>query len=147
LGLDMYLIGEIWLFRKKYEELRKKVKQLFPQLEGEASLIEFELVYWRKANAIHRWFVENVQGGKDDCGKYPVTREDLKKLLKVIEEVLENRDKAEELLPTQEGFFFGSTKYDRRYFKELKWTAEKLRKLINNEWLWENVHVFYESSW
>lgn len=147
MGLDMYLIGEIWLFRKKYEELRKKVKQLFPQLEGEASLIEFELVYWRKANAIHRWFVENVQGGKDDCGKYPVTREDLKKLLKVIEEVLENRDKAEELLPTQEGFFFGSTKYDRRYFKELKWTAEKLRKLINNEWLWENVHVFYESSW
>ena len=23
--------------------------------------------YWRKANQIHNWFVENVQDGEDDC--------------------------------------------------------------------------------
>ena len=27
-----------------------------------------EVGYWRKANAIHGWFVRNVQNGKDDCG-------------------------------------------------------------------------------
>jgi hypothetical protein len=26
-----------------------------------------EVACWRKANAIHQWFVGNVQRGKDDC--------------------------------------------------------------------------------
>jgi hypothetical protein len=25
--------------------------------------------YWRKANAIHRWFVEHVQDGNDDLAR------------------------------------------------------------------------------
>lgn len=39
------------------------------------------VAYWRKANAIHNWFVENVQNGVDDCGVYEVTKEDLEELL------------------------------------------------------------------
>lgn len=27
-----------------------------------------EVGYWRKANAVHKWFVDNVQHGQDDCG-------------------------------------------------------------------------------
>ena len=38
--------------------------------------------YWRKANQIHNWFVENVQNGVDDCGCYEVTKEQLEELLK-----------------------------------------------------------------
>ena len=30
--------------------------------------------YWRKANHIHKWFVDNVQNGEDDCGTYEVAR-------------------------------------------------------------------------
>ena len=26
-----------------------------------------EVMYWRKANYIHNWFVENIQNGSDDC--------------------------------------------------------------------------------
>ena len=34
--------------------------------------------YWRKANAIHQWFVDNVQDGEDDCDYHrEVTRGDL----------------------------------------------------------------------
>ncbi len=44
--------------------------------------------YWRKANQIHNWFVENVQGGVDDCGHYPVTIAQLEKLLGVVNKVL-----------------------------------------------------------
>lgn len=40
-----------------------------------------EVGYWRKANAIHKWFVDNVQKGEDDCGRYEVSKENLEELL------------------------------------------------------------------
>lgn len=39
--------------------------------------IEYTAMYWRKANAIHNWFVQNVQSGNDDCGHYDVSKDDL----------------------------------------------------------------------
>ena len=39
-----------------------------------------EVCYWRKSNAIHNWFVNNIQDGKDDCGLYPVSKEKIKEL-------------------------------------------------------------------
>ncbi len=47
-----------------------------------------EVGYWRKANQIHRWFVSNVQGGKDDCGEYAVPRAKLMELKVICETVL-----------------------------------------------------------
>lgn len=45
--------------------------------------------YWRKANQIHNWFVENIQGGIDDCNYHREVREsDLRDLLDVCERVL-----------------------------------------------------------
>lgn len=38
---------------------------------------------WRKANAIHKWFVDNVQDGEDDCGYYEVDKEQLEDLLSI----------------------------------------------------------------
>lgn len=45
--------------------------------------------YWRKANQIHKWFVDNVQDGNDDCKPYYVSTEDLEKLLNICKEVKE----------------------------------------------------------
>ena len=45
--------------------------------------LEEEVGYWRKANAIHKWFVDNVQDGVDDCGYYEVSQEQLKNLLHI----------------------------------------------------------------
>ena len=50
--------------------------------------ITSELGYWRKANQIHNWFVNNVQDGKDDCGCYPVSKEQIEELLDTCREVL-----------------------------------------------------------
>lgn len=51
---------------------------------GEGNYGSIEVVvhagYWRKANHIHKWFVDNVQDGKDECQREYVSREDLKKL-------------------------------------------------------------------
>ena len=62
-----------------------------PRTDIIADRIEYIIegvAYWRKANAIHRWFVENVQDGNDDCRSYPVHREQLTQLRDVCDKVL-----------------------------------------------------------
>ena len=56
---------------------------------GRKSIISY-LADWRKANQIHRWFVENVQDGNDDCEIYEVSKEQLEELLTLCKIVLEN---------------------------------------------------------
>lgn len=48
-----------------------------------------QIGYWRKANHIHNWFVENVQDGIDECDTYEVTKEQLEDLLNVCRKVLD----------------------------------------------------------
>lgn len=50
--------------------------------------IEAMVCYWRKANQIHNWFVENVQDGVDDCGTYEITEDQLNQLLEICNNVL-----------------------------------------------------------
>lgn len=52
---------------------------LYVKEPGEERYIE---QYWRKANAIHAFFVDNAQGGQDDCKLHPVKRETLVALRK-----------------------------------------------------------------
>ena len=112
---------------------------------------------WRKANHIHKWFVDKVQDGVDDCGIYEVTKEQLEELLDVCKEVMNNsslvkgeyiKDSsvAEELLPTTEGFFFGSTQYDKWYIEDIKYTIEVVENLLNTT-DFENEIIMYNSSW
>ena len=48
-----------------------------------------EVCYWRKANQIHNWFVENVQNGEDDCQNYYVSIEQLEELYNLCKIVIE----------------------------------------------------------
>lgn len=52
------------------------------------SAVEEEVMYWRKANHIHAWFVKNVQDGEDDCGRYLVGGDEIRELHDVCEEVI-----------------------------------------------------------
>ena len=61
----------------------KRVPINFNQI---SEIIE-SVAYWRKANAIHKWFVDNVQNGTDDCGKYRVTVDQLKQLVKACKDI------------------------------------------------------------
>lgn len=45
---------------------------------------------WRKANQIHKWFVDNVQGGNDNCGTYDVMVEELQALLDTVNKVMDS---------------------------------------------------------
>jgi hypothetical protein len=100
--------------------------------------------YWRKANAVHQWFVDNCQNGEDDCRDAYVSREKLEELLSVTKEVLADHSKADELLPTQSGFFFGSTEYDEYYFQDLELTQKILENALSMSDEWD---FGYQSSW
>jgi hypothetical protein len=98
--------------------------------------------YWRKANQIHKWFVDNVQKGNDDCKEYYVSEEKIKELYDLCTQINSNPEKAEELLPSHPGFFFGSYEYDEYYIKDIKHTIEILEPLLNSD-----NSIYYSSSW
>ena len=62
--------------------------------------------------------------------------------------ILDQKSKklASELLPTRDGFFFGSTEYDQWYYKKVKDTIEIIEKVLA-ETDFEHEIVMYSSSW
>ena len=144
MGLDMYLNAKRFIWHNE-DELSKKIAENFPIGDKRVKEITVEAAYWRKANAVHKWFVDNVQEGTDDCGTYEVSKEKLKELLDIVEEVLANRKKANKKLPTQGGFFFGNTDYDDWYFQDLVDTRDMIKDCLDNKW--EGWYFEYHSSW
>ena len=106
-----------------------------------------EVMYWRKANAIHNWFVNKVQKGNDDCGEYVVTTEQLTELRDLCAIILadKNNKVASELLPTQSGFFFGGTDYDDWYYQDLTNTMTILDKVLAESTPHDTY--YYSASW
>jgi len=145
MGLDQYLTAKryIWTYRENDKKI--KVVGLVMPKGYELKEISVRAAYWRKVNAIHKWFVENVQEGEDDCGEYLVETEKLKELLAIVTEVLANKDNAGANLPTAGGFFFGGTEYDEWYWEGLEYTKEQLTKLLKD--FDDNWEFYYQSSW
>lgn len=172
MGLDMYLYKmkkhgkanmndalavDHWLslveYKKEHPEYKKGMMEWCGMKKPSTSVIKFyqdqppiEVAYWRKANQVHRWFVENVQNGEDDCGYYPVTKEQLIELRDLCRDVLENRDLAELRLPTCAGFFFGSMNYDQWYFSDLEQTVEQITNILDST-DFDSEAIYYGSSW
>ena len=155
MGLDMYLKAEIhtsgYSFveereRETYDGVVNAVRALpFVDKESPTADISINVGYWRKANAIHGWFVNECQEGVDECQKSYVPRDKLQELMELCKEVLINKDRAEELLPVQAGFFFGGYEYDEWYFQYLKNTVEMIDKLLKE--VPEDWDFYYRSSW
>ena len=161
MGLDQYLHRKVYV-GNQYKKPENQIKiivpegnntEMFPVGEIDSSKISeitLSVGYWRKANAIHRWYVENVQDGEDDCGGYYVSKEQLKELHDLClkaKDVYENGNKEDlkDLLPSQSGFFFGSTAYDEWYLEDLKTTISILEPIIKLEK--DNGDYYYTSSW
>jgi hypothetical protein len=156
MGLDMYLTKKIYIgahYDHRNVEASVEIKvngNVININPKKISYIHEEAAYWRKANHIHQWFVDNVQDGEDDCGNYEVTISQLKELIALCEEVLEKKDNAfsDANLPTQEGFFFGDTEYSDYYYEDVADTIKMLSEAI--EGVFENdyeVSFEYQSSW
>lgn len=167
MGLDMYLTAKKYISgyefegneanRQKYVELLRHLDiPLHRVSQGSPSInIDLSVGYWRKANAIHNWFVQNVQDGTDDCGEYYVDPDKLQELRSVCQAIkdtavlgemeiiqsdfgsweetnLVSIDKAliEATLPPSPGFFFGSTEVDGYYYDMVVSTIEIIDNII-----------------
>ena len=147
MGLDMYLKVKIWTSKYTLPELNKKLLEA-TQIKSCGNIDSIEVIqqigYWRKANQIHKWFVDVVQNGKDECDEHTVTREELRELKTLCLRVLDDHSLAVELLPTASGFFFGPTEYDEYYFDELEETCKIIEYALSLD---EDYELVYCSSW
>jgi hypothetical protein len=151
MGLDMYLVAKrhVSQYMEEDKALSTELMQHFPELTEDISVQEVtvRVGYWRKANHIHKWFVDNVQEGDDNCASYYVGREQLEELKARCRQVLDFRHLAVEKLPTAEGFFFGGTDYDEYYFRDVENTVkiiDSALKLLDRDKSWD---IEYTSSW
>ena len=169
MGLDMYLEIRKSEYRSKYHkdkgsriklEYPKDITEFIPDLTDLriSRQTNYEVGYWRKANQIHNWFMQNCaerdeyDNPIDDCRPVEITVDKLEELLDTCKKVLADHSLASSLLPTADGFFFGSTEYDDYYFGELEQTVEIIEpvlkfakhKLEIKDYAWE---VYYQASW
>jgi hypothetical protein len=115
--------------------------------------MQFETAYWRKCNALHNYFVQTCQAGIDNCEPSIVSvevlvglKEKLDKILKGVRVTKTFTPTGNTLLPTQDGFFFGSTDYNYWYFRDLRYTQRILEKILKPTTL-NNWEFIYEASW
>jgi hypothetical protein len=117
--------------------------------------VSVTVAYWRKANQVHSWFVQNVQGGVDECQKSYVTDDQLEQLVVLCKAALAlydagDKDGAAEVMTPTSGFFFGSQDIDEYYREDLQITVEQLEPLLSvedGEDHWPGLTFYYQSSW
>ena len=152
MGLDMYLKGKRYLSTYKEDSEDAKISQdiaeRFPEIAGRTvNEITCELGYWRKANAIHGWFVRNIQDGRDECQESYVSADKLRSLQDACRAVLADHTKADMLLPPTAGFFFGSSDVDQYYIEDLEVTVKIIDSIFNSNLLEKGWDVYYQASW
>ena len=152
MGLDMYLYKKNYIWQgdwikpeAKQEVVVTKGGEVDTKIKPErVKYVVEEVGYWRKANQIHKWFVDVVQEGNDNCGSYYVSRDTLEELLDICKQIRDDHSKADKLLPTQSGFFYGGTEYDEWYFTDIDSTIKIIEECLEDE----NADDFeYSSSW
>ena len=155
MGLDMYLTKRTYVKNWNHKNDKhsvsvklngKKRKDIQPERVSE--IVE-DVMYWRKANHIHNWFVSNCQGGVDECQEARVSLDQLKELSELCKKVVDKKDPS--LMETVQGFFFGSTDYDQYYYDMCTETHEVIENIVKEmEDEPKDVYsatFYYQSSW
>ncbi|MCL2797634.1 MAG: hypothetical protein FWD58_06235 [Firmicutes bacterium] len=129
-----------------------------------------QMAYWRKANAIHGYFMRNCteDGYLDSCQEVRVEKENIEDLLeacKKVKELLHNEPliesddgylvydkeheavvKAFETLPPEDGFYFGPIEIGEYYLEDVVETIEICTNLLSN-FDFENQTLYYHGWW
>jgi hypothetical protein len=156
MGLDMYLYARKYVSKHDYTNFKRESGVMPPinkEWESLASFspkglmdnaqdfggisVSYPVGYWRKANAIHGWFVSELADGEDECQEIGVSRGHLLILQDSCKAVLaaDKDEMAEEaadhtLEPTP-GFFFGNPEIDEWYIESLKYTIDMIDNVLS----------------
>jgi hypothetical protein len=155
---------DMLLNKTKDDDLKAQVSIRMPNaneiLDADACFVmgdycQNEIAYFRKVNFLLPAF--NYQ---DNCSDIEIAKCEVEDLLTSCDNVLAlyNRHKAGELneteladmisedLPTTAGFFFGSTKYDEWYFKNVEYVRNEFTRIL--ETLdWDNETLIMKCWW
>lgn len=162
MGLDQYLSIRKYIQRVDWSkaneterpetlEFRTVVRETglseLVQEDGFAgAYVEVPAYYWRKANWLHHYIINNLANEVDNCQPIEISVGDMRDLVDRCGDVLAHKDKASALLPTSDGFFFGSTEYDDWYFESVEDTFVEIGKLLDK--VEEGEHyLVYQASW
>lgn len=154
MGLDMYLYASRYESRSQWRE-DKGIEDFYPsELQDLKTDIwernflsketKYQIGYWRKFNALHSYIVKIYADDEDKCQEICLYPERIEHLLAVLKEVKNNPKKAPQLLPTQSGFFFGSTDYDEWYFKDVEYSIRLFEEVLK---LPKEFDIYYQASW
>lgn len=90
MGLDMYLHKKVYKYRRPDGTFASGHDALTFDNFGRSNgaYVVTQAAYWRKANHIHKWFVDNVCDGNDDCKPYYCRRDKIEELVGVCRKVL-----------------------------------------------------------
>lgn len=158
MGLDMYLYGDVYVGKDKYvapqsyvsnPSYAKIIEALDlneNHLDGYGFSVHVPIGYWRKANAIHNWFINECAGGLDQCQEINVYQDKLTELKEICKRVIEAQhpDVANDLLPTASGFFFGSQEFDEYYYKDIAHTVDVIDSALALD---VTDSFIYRASW
>jgi len=161
MGLDQYLYRREYISGWDWNDNPKEMKMYNDILEytgakrcagSPHAQVEVCVAYWRKANAIHGYFVQEHGGGVDECQSIYVSKGDLEKLHQACNNVLlapagvkvENVASYYNLSPTR-GFFFGSYEMDEYYMEDLKNTMMQIENILATSG--EYSDFIYRASW
>lgn len=107
---------------KDYEKLIDELNDI------DCENFEF-LAYFRKVNFLFEFFSGSINEEETTA---VITRGEMEELIEKCEFVLNNRDKASEILPTCDGFFFGSLDYDDYYFESVAKVLLSFQVILEN---------------
>ena len=182
MGLDMYLYAEKYVsssdtFDKEHPIMFKDIKKIagleqLPTPDFANILVKQLVGYWRKANAIHGWFINNVANGVDECQEIHLNREQLETLRSDCIKALANPDREYQIennkvfyllcdylnsldqkitvdtyenpLKPSAGFFFGSNDLGDYYYSQLEYTVDLITTLLENS---DQLEFIYRASW
>lgn len=102
-----------------------------------------EDAYFRKVNFIYAFFIKELENESCIVDKHRISQ-----LIDACEDVLahyKDEDYAQEVLPTQSGFFFGSTLYDDWYWEDVKNCLTQMKRLYKS--MSDDDFVLWHFSW
>jgi len=161
-GLDMYLYRHQYVSGYEYQRRDEKnqaevnlfdnlinVLGFTPAAHSPHMTFDVCVAYWRKANAVHAWFCA-LDGGRDECQKIPVSVEQLRELRNLCDSVLLQPAMAQDILPPQAGFFFGSYEIDEWYMEDMRNTITQIDNVLKDIPIdaspWD-YQFTYQASW
>ena len=176
MGLDMYIHKKVYcgahfehnniqtkvIVHKTKDDILSTI-----EIDNPVSSFEIQVAYWRKANAIHGWFCNNIGNQENISSEVYLPMEKIVELIAVCKEAIKLYEIHDDLtdtdflkfandnLPPMSGFFFGSTDIDEWYLQDLQDTVKQLEELILDHEKYKNEYnkvglyqsYYYNASW